>query len=325
MWTSPFSKFQLTIGEILMTKKIILLIVSLLIGGTALAQSPAPDGKTTTNAATDTGGKKAMTAAEFEASLKYQQGEITLPNKVATLNIPKEFRYLGPADAEKVLVAWGNPPGHQALGMIFPAEVGPLSDNGWGIVITYEEEGYVSDSDADSIKYDDLLKQMKEDIAASNEKRKKQGYGTLELIGWAAKPYYDKQTHKLHWAKELSFNNNPTHTLNYNIRILGRYGVLILNAVAGVNQLTSVEKNMQQVLALTNFNPGYRYEDFNSSTDKVAAYGLAALVAGGIAAKAGLFSKLLVLLIAAKKFIILIVVVVVAFIGKLFKRKKAES
>lgn len=302
-----------------------LLIVYLLIGGVALAQSPESGSKTTPPAAAPAEAKKTMTAAEFEASLKYQHGEILLPNKVATLNLSKEFRYLGPEDAEKVLVhAWGNPPGHKALGMIFPAEVGPLSDNGWGVVITYEEDGYVSDKDADSIKYDDLLKQMKEDIAATNEERKKEGYGTLELVGWAAKPFYDKQAHKLHWAKELSFNNDPSHTLNYNIRILGRYGVLILNAVSEVNQLASVEKNMQQMLALTNFNPGYRYEDFNSNTDKVAAYGLAALVAGGIAAKAGLFSKLLVLLIAAKKFIVLIVVAVVAFLGKLFKRKKAE-
>jgi uncharacterized membrane-anchored protein len=267
--------------------------------------------------------KKEMTAAQFEASLKYRKGDIDLPGGIATLKIPDGFRYLDARDTERLLVeAWGNPSGDHTLGMILPANVSPLSDNGWGVVITYEEDGYVSDKDADGVNYDSLLSDMKEGIAEENNERRERGYTTIDLVGWAAKPHYDQQSHKLYWAKELSFGGDPNHTLNYNIRVLGRRGVLVLNAVAGMNQLAGIEQNMQQVVAFTNFNSGYRYEDFDGKTDKKATYGIAALVAGGIAAKAGFFSKLLAMLLAAKKLVIVAVAAIGAFVARIFKRKK---
>jgi uncharacterized membrane-anchored protein len=264
-----------------------------------------------------------ITAAEFEASLKYQKGEIVLPGGMATLKIPDSFRYLDPKDTEQVLVkAWGNPDGAGTLGMLFPAGVSPVSENGWGVVITYQEDGYVSDKDADSIKYDDLLKDMKEGLAEENKKRQKDGFQAINLVGWAAPPHYDKETHKLYWAKELGFGGESEHTLNYNIRVLGRKGVLVLNAVSGMSQLRTVEKEMQQVLAFTDFNSGFRYADYDSKTDKTAAYGIAALVAGGVAAKAGLLTKLFGLLLAAKKLIIVGVAAVGAFVTSRFKKRK---
>ena len=44
------------------------------------------------------------------------------------------------------------------------------------------------------------------------------------------------------------------------------------------------------LLASLDFAAGKRYADFNSSTDKVAEYGLAALVAGVAAKKLGLLA-----------------------------------
>ena len=80
------------------------------------------------------------------ASLKFQQGKITLPGGIATLDLPATFRYLDPADSARILVdAWGNPPGSKTLGMIFPADISPLAENGWGVVITYDEEGHIKD------------------------------------------------------------------------------------------------------------------------------------------------------------------------------------
>lgn len=267
--------------------------------------------------------KPEMTATEFESSLTYQKGEVVLPGGVATLKIPNSFRYLGPKDAERVLVeAWGNPEGAGTLGMLFPADVSPVSDQSWGVVITYQEDGYVSDEDADSINYDDLLKDMKEGVAEENKERQKQGFQVVDIVGWAAKPRYDKETHKLYWAKELGFGAAKEHTLNYNIRVLGRKGVLVLNAVSAMSQLGTVEKEMQQVLAFTDFNAGYRYADYDSKTDKKAAYGIAALVAGGVAAKAGLFTKLFALLLAGKKLIFIGVVAAGAYLKNLFKKRK---
>jgi uncharacterized membrane-anchored protein len=270
-------------------------------------------------------GQPQMTAEQFLASLKFQSGKIDLPNGVATLDLPPTFRYLDPADSNRVLVdAWGNPPGDTTLGMIFPANASPLSQDGWGIVITYDEDGHVNDDDAEGINYDELLKDMQSGVAQANEERKKQGYESISLVGWAEQPSYDKANHKLYWAKELAFGDREQHTLNYNIRVLGRKGVLVLNAVAGMGQISTIKAEMPAVLAATNFKAGNGYADFNSDTDKVAAYGIAALVAGGVAAKMGLFAKLLALLIAFKKLIFVGLIALGVGIKKFLGMRKKE-
>lgn len=264
-----------------------------------------------------------ITVEEFLTSLRFQEGKIELPGGIASLNLPETFRYLGPDDAERVLTqGWGNPPGHNSLGMILPAAVNPLGMNGWGVIITYEEDGHVNDEDADGIDYDALLKDMQEAMQAENEERKNQGYDSLNLVGWAEKPTYDKASHKLYWAKELASDRAEQHSLNYNIRVLGRKGVMVLNAVAGINQIDTIKAEMQNVVAFTNFTPGNGYNDFNAGTDQVAAYGIAALVAGGAAAKLGFFAKLFALALAFKKFLIIGVIGIGAVLKNFFGRKK---
>ncbi len=267
-----------------------------------------------------------MTAQQFEASLKYQDGKISLPGNIATLNLPSTFRYLSPADAERVIVeGWGNPPGHKTLGMIVPAATSLMTQAGWGVVVTYQEDGHVKDDDADSIKYDELLKQMQEGTEEDNAARKKAGYAPMTLVGWAEKPSYDKANHKLYWAKELRTGGDNGSGLNYNIRVLGRKGVLVLNAVASMDQIAKIKTEMTQVTAFSEFTDGNRYADFDSKSDKTAEYGIAALVLGGVAAKAGLFGKLLVLLLAAKKLIIVGIGALVVGFNKLIGRKKDDN
>jgi uncharacterized membrane-anchored protein len=269
-----------------------------------------------------------QSAADFMASLKPQSGVIELPGGAAKLHLSDDFRYLAPNDAQKLIEqGWGNPPGSAAdtLGMLIPAAGNPLEQGGWGVVVTYTEDGHVADDDADKIDYTALLKQMQDEASKANAERSKKGFPTVSLVGWAEPPHYDASEHKIYWAKDLEFGDGGGHTLNYFIRVLGRKGVLELNAVSGMDQLARVKHDMQQVIGFADFSEGSRYTDFNASTDKVAAYGLAALVAGGIAAKAGLFAKLLVLLVAMKKFALLIVAAIAGFFGKLFKRKPANG
>lgn len=260
---------------------------------------------------------------KFIDGLHFQSGSVNVAGAHATLTLTPEFRYLGAADAQSVLTRlWGNPPDAEVLGMLVPTAA-PLSDpdKSWAVVITYSDDGHISDADAAKLDYDKMLKDMQSETHDANPERKKQGYPELELVGWAQKPHYDASSNKLYWAKELAFGDGHEHTLNYDIRALGRGGYLSLNAVAGMSQLPMVETEMQKVLAMTAFDAGARYTDFNASTDKVAAYGIGALVAGAIAAKAGLFAKLLVLLVAAKKFIVVGFLALVAGAKKLFSRK----
>ena len=122
--------------------------------------------------------------------LKYQQGEIDLRGGLAKLTVPKEFKYLGPEDAETVLVKlWGNPPsGEKPLGLLIPAGMTPVSSNCWVVTIDYSEDGFVKDDDASKINYDDLLEKMKKGVTEENKLRKERGYPTVNLIGWAAPP-----------------------------------------------------------------------------------------------------------------------------------------
>ncbi len=265
-----------------------------------------------------------ITMEQFEASLRYQTGKITLPGSLATLNLPANFRYLPPADTEKVLVqAWGNPPGHQTLGMIVPTDTSLVSAQGWGVIVTYEADGHVPDDDADTIKYDELLKEMQESMVEANVERKKLGYAPMTLVGWAETPSYDKSSHKLYWAKELNTEGDTGNGLNYNVRVLGRQGVLVLNAVSGMSQIAEIKKEMKNVTAFTDFTPGNRYADFNAATDKTAEYGLAALVAGGVASKLGLFGKLLAFLLAFKKIILIGLGVAGMAVWNFFKGRSA--
>jgi uncharacterized membrane-anchored protein len=273
------------------------------------------------------GPKNREDAEALASTLKFQSGKVVLKNGLATLNVPDGLRFLDGRDAGIVLVRlWGNPPMPDPLGLLMPANAGPLDPDSWAVIITYEEEGYVKDKDAETIDYADLLKQVQKDTPDANKEREKQGYPAVELVGWAAPPRYDKEVHKLYWAKQLKFGGSDRATLNYNIRILGRRGVLVLNAVAAMSQLPEIERNAPEILAALDFNPGSRYADFSeASGDKVASYGIAALVAGGVAAKLGLFKGLWVLLLGAKKFVIIGFVALAAWFRKLFGKSKAAT
>lgn len=272
-------------------------------------------------------------AKELWNSIERQTGNIELPNKVASLNLSDSFYYLNPEDSHKILVdVWGNPPGDKTLGMIFPAGTTPFHPDSWAVTIQYSEDGYVSDKDANEINYDELLKDIKKSAKEESRLRSEKGYSSMEFVGWASKPYYDPETHKLHWAKEFKFGDMDENTLNYNIRVLGRKGVLVLNFISSMKNKAIIKSQLQNVLAAADFNKGYKYSDFNPDVDKVAAYGIGALVAGKLVAKTGLFAGALMLfkkfgivvLIFLKKFGVFLLVGIGAFLKKIFTRKEAS-
>ena len=246
-----------------------------------------------------------LTPEEFESKLAYKTGTVQLSGGMATIKLPDSFRYLDEQDSRKLLVAWGNPPesAQDVLGMLVPSKISPLSEDGWAIVITYDEDGYVSDDDAKTLNFDKMLSEMQEQTTETNALREKEGFEPVMLVGWAEPPHYDATAHKLYWAKELKFGSSQDHTLNYAIRILGRRGVLQLNAVSSIGQLAAVKEGTPDVLAAVEFNEGHRYADYLPGTDKAAAYGIGGLILGGAAAKAGLFKGIWLVLLASKKLV----------------------
>ena len=219
---------------------------------------------------------------------------------MASIDVPRGYYFLGPRDAEFVLTTlWGNPDASQTLGMLFPRNRSPVDAAAWGAAITFDEIGLVSDEDATRYDYDALLAEMQADTRKDNIWRDENGYARVDLLGWASKPHYDLQSRKLYWAKRLKFADSEGETLNYNIRALGRKGVLVVNFIAGMDQLDDVEAAVPDVLGMVNFTEGNRYSDFDPKIDTVAAVGIGGLIAGKVLAKTGLLAMGLVLL---KKF-----------------------
>lgn len=264
-------------------------------------------------------------AEAFVERLDFKHGTVKIAAADATLNLGPQFRFLAKPDARRVLEdLWGNPPDDTVLGLVVPDKLSLLDDHAWAVVVSYSDDGYISDEEAAEIDYDQMLKDMKDADAQDNIERKRRGYDALHLIGWAEAPHYDQANKKLYWAKELKAEGADGNTVNYDIRVLGRKGYLSLNAIAAMDDLPRVRQGMKQLLPMAEFDQGQRYADYNPSTDKLAGYGLAALVGGGLAAKAGLFGKIGLLLVKAWKLVLLACVGLAGLLGKLFARKKKD-
>ncbi len=261
-----------------------------------------------------------------DAALHWQTNTVSIANNIAKLNLPADFKYLNPEQSNYILHdLWGNPLRTDVLGMIFPASGGPFADSSYAFIISFDADGYVKDNDADKINYYDMLKDLQNGEVEDNKERAKNGYDPIHMVGWAEAPYYDKEKRVLHWAKELKFGSDSLNTLNYEVRVLGRKGVLSLNAIATMNELQLVKANIDKVLKIPEFTEGNKYKDFNSNTDKVATYGIGALVAGGILAKTGVLAIIGKFLLAAWKFILMGIVAMWAAIKRFFTGKTKKD
>jgi uncharacterized membrane-anchored protein len=257
------------------------------------------------------------------ASIQFQHGDFILPGSLASVHAANGFAFLDAKNANTLLTGlWNNPPDLEVLGMLVPDDGDAASNEMWGIVYTYIDDGHVNDDDAEKIDYDELFTGMKESCEDENKEREKSGFESLHLHSWAQKPFYSQADHKLHWAKDIITGDDSIHILNYNIRMLGRKGVLVMNVVAGMEQLPMIKEKINIIMASTQFTSGNRYEDFNSGTDKIAEYGLAGLVAGAVLAKTGLFAKLGILLLKTWKIIAIGGIALIAAARKFWNKKK---
>ena len=237
-----------------------------------------------------------------------------------TFHLADRYYFLGADEAKKVVIdAWSNPPDSAdgVLGMIFPKGK-PFADS-WGAVISYDPAGYVSDKDAKSADYDKLLVQEQKGEDDLNQQRKKSGFPSMHLVGWAQQPTYDPVSHSEVWARRIQFSGQGVDTLNYDTRILGRRGVLSVNIVSDMSHLDEARAAANDLARTAGFDAGSRYEDFKDG-DQKAAYGVAGLVAAGLglaaAQKFGLFA--LILLFAKKAFVL--IAVAFAWVASKFRR-----
>lgn len=245
----------------------------------------------------------------------------------AVLKLPPGFVFIPQPQATQVLRAMGNPgQDPRLLGLIFPEAAD--NDANWLITVRFEDSGYIKDDDARDWNVDDLLKSYREGTEASNEERIKMGGAALEIIGWAEKPAYDATTHRLAWAmssKEKGAPATDAQGVNYNTYVLGREGYFSMNLVTGLAQLPAHKPAAQTMLGALSFIDGKRYADFNSSTDRVAEYGLAALVVGVAAKKLGLIAMGGLFFAKFAKVILLGLALLGGGFAKFFKRRPKDQ
>lgn len=262
-------------------------------------------------------------------SLHPQTGDVTVPGAHITFHLGTAYYYLSPEDARKVLVeAWGNPANAgDTLGLIFPAATHFWDARGWGAVVTYDAAGFVNSGESSKSDFDKAEKAIRDNEDKANEARRKAGAEPIHFVGWAQPPHYDAANHTMIWARDLQFGASRVDTLNYDVRVLGRRGFVSLNMISTMPELATVSSAADQLRQTAQFQPGSRYEDFDSRTDKKAALGLAGLVAAGAGvALAQKFGLLAVVLLFLKKGAVVLVggfAALSAWLRRLFNRPKA--
>ncbi|KQV96451.1 DUF2167 domain-containing protein [Pelomonas sp. Root1237] len=260
---------------------------------------------------------------EAKAAAKEGPADVAIAGQ-ATLHLPAGRIFIPQPQAGKLLTAMGNPGEHTELaGLIFPK-----GDGEWFATLRYIASGYVKDGDAKEWKADDLLASYKEGTEASNDERQKMGVAPIEITGWAEPPAYEATQHRLVWAMSSKEKGAPADAgqgVNYNTYALGREGYLSLNFITDLKDLPAQKPDAKALLGALEFDKGKRYEDFDSATDHVAEYGLAALVVGVGAKKLGLLAVAFAFVAKFAKIILLAVVGFGAAITKFFKRDKPTT
>ena len=232
----------------------------------------------------------------------------------AKLTIPDQYVYLDARNTSKFLELQHNL-GNEREVMVAPRDLH------WQAYLEFADEGYVKDDE--KIDAAALLKTLKENTERANAERQRRGWGALHLVDWATPPVYNTTTKRLEWATILESQDG--RAVNFSTKILGRRGYTSVIMVTDPANLSAAEGSLDNVLTGYAFNPGETYADWRSG-DKVAEYGLAALIVGGVAAvaaKKGLFSVLAGFLAVAWKFIAAAAVAAVAWLRRLFTKKAA--
>lgn len=240
----------------------------------------------------------------------------------AVLAVPEGYGFVPAAESARVLKSMGNSPGEGLLGLLLPdVETG----GSWFVVANFEPSGYIKDDDAKNWDADELLTSLKAGTDAGNKERVARGIPEMEVVGWVEKPRYDAATQRLIWSASTQDKHataNGKKGVNYNTYALGREGYISLNLVTSLDEVEARKPIAKTLLGALTFNGGKRYADFNSSTDKVAEYGLAALIGGIAAKKLGLLALGVAFFAKFAKIIAIAALVAGGGLAKYFKGKR---
>jgi len=253
----------------------------------------------------------------FNGSVAAEESQVTwvegpalvdVGSNLAQIDLGSDYLFANGNDTRAIMNYIGNPPSEYEVGMVASKD----ENANWFIVFEHYSVGYIRDDDKDSIDAAAILESYRKGTEEGNDERVKQGFSPLTIVGWYEEPYYDEQTHNLTWA--MLAEDSDGQVVNYNIRLLGRGGYMSAVLVADPSTLSALKPQLAGIIGNLSYKSGNHYAEFIQG-DKVAKYGLTALVAGGAGAAAvkfGLFKAL-------AKFGKVIVVAILAFFVALWK------
>jgi len=233
---------------------------------------------------------------------------------IAEIDVPSGYAFVDGKSTRALMKAAGEPVSGHELGLL------KATNAHWSVIFEFSDVGYVKDDEKDQLDADKLLAAIKRGTAEANKERVSAGNPPLEIVGWEVPPKYDATTHNLEWA--IRATSGDRAILNYNTRLLGRKGVMEVVLIVDPENLPETLPTFRNLLAGYSFSTGNNYAEYRSG-DKVAKYGLAALVVGGAAvgaAKLGLFTTLAIFLKKGWKLVVLALAAVATFFKKLFAR-----
>jgi uncharacterized membrane-anchored protein len=242
----------------------------------------------------------------------------------AQLDVPEGFLFTDKKGTQKLLELTHNLTSGDEVGSLVPAGDGP--EDQWFVTFEFSEIGYVKDAEKEKIDAAKLLDTIRKGTEEANKVRKEKGWTQYHVLDWEKPPYYDPNTHNLTWAIR-GRSENGSESINHSVRVLGRRGTMDVDLVLSPDQYASVVSKFDSLLISFKFDEGHRYADFIRG-DKVATYGLAALIAGGagaVAVKSGFWKVLVGLLLAAKKAVVLVVVAIFAFFKRILAMFRRPS
>jgi len=231
----------------------------------------------------------------------------------AQIQIGQPYTFADAHGAQKLMEVMGNTVSRDEVGLIMPQ----AKDQDWFMLFEYQPVGYVKDDDKNEIDKDAILEGIRRGTEEANEVRKSKGIPALHVQGWFEEPHYDPTTHNLVWALTAR-NDDGSEVVNYNVRLLGRQGYMSVTLVDDPAKLAVSKPEVERLLAGFSYKTGRSYAEFVPG-DKVAEYGLVALVAGGAGAaavKLGLFGALFKILAKGGKAVVLLLVAALAAVKK---------
>lgn len=231
-------------------------------------------------------------------------------DKWAEIKVPEGYLFANASDTRMLMEAMGNIVSNEEVGFFAPIDIA------WFVLFEFDAIGYIKDDEKDSLDADAILDSIRKGTEQGNKIRRERGFSGLTIVGWEVSPSYNETTHNLEWAIRAQDDNGEL-IVNHNTRILGRKGVMRVTLVVDPQGLSTILPVYRSNLDEFSFKSGQKYAEFIKG-DKIAKYGLAALVAGGAgaaAAKLGIFQML-------GKFGKAIVLAIVAFFAALWGRIK---